>query len=316
MSPQPQNARSDFHQSVMIREVLNWLITDKDGIYLDCTLGGGGHSEAVLRSLNSSGRLLAIDQDIEAIEYCVNKLKKWKEQISYKHDNFTGLGNFLDEQKIEKVDGVLMDLGVSSFQIDSNYRGFSFMQEGPLDMRMDPRQKLDAFQIVNNYPQEKLKMIFRLYGEERRASGIAREIVKARKIEPIESTAFLKSVIQRVAHPGIINKTLARIFQSLRIEVNSELENLSETLEIILDRMKSNARLVVLSYHSLEDRIIKHFLKNNVQRCICPPELPKCVCDRSGKIKILTRHIITPTAGEMEKNRRARSAKMRVAERL
>ena len=300
----------------MIREVLTWLITDKNGIYLDCTLGGGGHSEAVLTSLNPSGRLLGMDQDVEAIEYCVNKLKKWKDQVSFKHDNFIGLGSFLDEQKIAKVDGVLMDLGVSSFQIDSNYRGFSFMQDGPLDMRMDPRQKLGAFQVVNTYTQEKLKMIFRLYGEERRASGIAREIVKARKIAPIESTAFLKSVIQRVAHPGIINKTLARIFQSLRIEVNSELENLSKTLEIVLNRMKSNARLVVLSYHSLEDRIVKHFFRNNQQRCTCPPELPKCVCDHAGKIKILTRHIITPNARELEKNRRAGSAKMRVAERL
>ena len=208
-----------------------------------------------------------------------------------------------------------MDLGISSHHLDAEYRGFSFMHDSRLDMRFNRSQDLSAIQVVNEYSQVELEHIFFQYGEERHARAIVRRIVKARKNAPVESTKMLANIVAEVVQSRYLNKSLARVFQAIRIEVNDELAHLQRALEQAAEHLKSGARLVVISYHSLEDRIVKHFFKANMDRCTCPPELPVCICDRSGKLKVLTRKPVTPTPEEIESNPRCRSAKMRVAER-
>lgn len=316
LSQQKEIDKHSFHKPVMLEEVISWWLTNEEGIYLDLTIGGGGHSKKILTHLIGNGRLLGMDQDQEALDFCSKQLSDWKSRITLKHANFRFFKNFLKEQQIKFVDGILLDLGVSSHQIDAFYRGFSFMNDGPLDMRMDRSQKTSAFQIVNSYSESELKRIFKDYGEEKRAAFIAREIVRFRQRQKIDSTKTLAALISKAAHPARINKTLARIFQSIRIELHEELSALKMALESSLDCLKPGARLLVLSYHSLEDKITKKFMKENEKRCTCPPEFPQCICKQEGKLKILSKRAIVASEREVKTNPRARSAKLRIAERL
>ncbi|HHM23617.1 MAG TPA: 16S rRNA (cytosine(1402)-N(4))-methyltransferase RsmH, partial [Bacteroidetes bacterium] len=244
------------------------------------------------------------------------RLRRFGPRVTLRQANFRELGAVLQELKIPAVDGILMDLGVSSHQIDTDYRGFSFMQAGPLDMRMNRRQRFGAYQVVNTYPESELRRIFYEYGEERRSAAIARAIVKARQQAKIDSTDRLAKIIAGAVPRQHLNKTLARIFQAIRIEVNAELTNLQAGLEQAVEHLRPGGRLVVISYHSLEDRIVKHFFRENERHCICPPELPQCVCGEPGRLRVLTRRPVVPSEEEIRRNPRARSAKLRVAEKL
>jgi len=310
------NNDSTYHIPVLLDEVLFWILVDTKGVYLDCTLGGGAHAEAILRRLTSSAIYLGMDQDQEAIQFASNRLYEFSSQLRLAKTNFSELSLFLEEQKIDKVDGILMDLGISSHQIDSPNRGFSFMREGPLDMRFDSNNKISASQIVNSCGEKELAQIFFEYGEEKQSRAIARQIVREREKRSIESTIDLAGIVKRVIRPTQMNKSLARIFQAIRIEVNKEMLHLRRVLESSLDHLKVGGRLVVISYHSLEDRLIKQFFRANVKRCVCPPQLPVCSCNQPGKLKILTKKPIIPGKEEILQNPRSRSAKLRVAERI
>ncbi len=316
LTKQLQKKPSNYHIPVLLQEVLFWIFVDPKGTYLDCTLGGGAHAEAILRRLTPTGLLLGMDLDEEAIDQAGSHLAGFRSRLRLKCDNFSDLGEFLREQGVEKVDGILMDLGISSHQIDAAYRGFSFMQEGRLDMRFGHGQVLDAIRVVNEYSEEELARIMFEYGEERQARVIARRIVQARKKARIESTKALAAIVEERVNPRYLNKSLARIFQAIRIEVNAELQHLQTALAEALDHLKPSGRLAVISYHSLEDRMVKQFFKANAGRCVCPPELPVCTCNQSGKLKILTRKPVRPEQDEIARNPRSRSAKLRVAERI
>lgn len=316
LSQQKKQQELSFHQPVMVDEVLSWLSTNRNGVYLDLTVGGGGHARALLQRFSRYGKLLGMDQDDEALTACAENLRPWKNQVVLKHANFKYLADFLAEEKVEKVNGILLDLGVSSHQLNVGYRGFSFINEGPLDMRMDRRQKQGAYHVVNTYSESELRHVIWEYGEERRAGAIAKAIVRTRGRRKIDSTAALAAVVAKVVHRGHLNKSLARVFQSLRIEVNWELENLRLALQAGIDHLDPGGRMAVFSYHSLEDRLVKRFFRENEKRCTCPPEFPQCICGQKGILKILTRHPVTAGEAEVRKNPRARSAKLRVAERL
>jgi len=307
---------SPFHRPVLVNKVIELLITDKSGIYVDCTLGGGGHCRAILESLSPEGKVIAMDIDQEAIQYSSRLLKEYRGRITIRRENFRHIGELLHQEGISKVQGIFLDLGVSSHQLETPSRGFSYKSEGPLDMRMDREQEKRAFQVVNFYEEEKLKWIFQHYGEERFSGRIARAIVKEREKGPIDSTQKLVQIIlPLIPGPGA-NKTLSRIFQAIRIEVNRELENLRACLEASMDVLDKGGRIAVIAYHSLEDRIVKSFFKDRSGRCVCPPGLPKCVCRREGDLKILTKKPVTPDEDERRTNPRSRSAKLRVAEKL
>lgn len=311
-----KNPTPFFHIPVLVDAVLSYLLVNPDGTYVDCTVGGGSHSRAILQRLSDRGRLIALDVDEEALEVAEKNLAPWRERVRFVKGNFSALAEHLDGLGVDYVDGILMDLGVSSHQIDADHRGFSFQRPGPLDMRMDRRQKTGAYHVVNTYPEAELRRIFREYGEERHASRIARKIVEARKEREIDSTEALAQIV-RSAVPGEYQvKSLARVFQAIRIEVNRELVHLRLGLEAAADRLKSGGRLVVISYHSLEDRIVKNFIREKEGRCICPPEFPQCVCNRIGILRNLTRKPIVPDEQEIHNNPRSRSAKLRAAERV
>ncbi len=316
LTDQANSNDSAYHVPVLLDEVLFWILVNTKGVYLDCTLGGGAHAEAILRRLTPSGIYLGMDQDQEAIQFAGSRLHRFSAQLRLAQTNFSELGFFLEEQKIDKVDGILMDLGISSHQIDSPNRGFSFMREGPLDMRFDSTNKISASQIINSCEERELAQIFFEYGEEKKSRTIARQIVLEREKGRIESTIDLAKIIKRVIRPTKVNKSLARIFQAIRIEVNKEMLHLRRALESSLDHLKVGGRFVVISYHSLEDRLIKQFFRANVKRCVCPPELPVCICDQPGKLKILTKKPISPGKEEILQNPRSRSAKLRVVERI
>ncbi len=305
-----------YHVPVLLREVLHWLLTEPGGIYVDGTVGGGGHAEAILQRLNAEGRLIGLDVDPEALEFAGKRLEPFGPRVLLRRANFRDLGQVLQELGIDAVDGILLDLGVSSHQIGTGYRGFSFMQKGPLDMRMNPDQKLGAYQVVNQYSEAQLLRIFREYGEERRAAAVARAIIRARERGPIDSTVRLAEIVAGAVPQGHRNKTLARIFQAVRIEVNAELTNLKLGLEAALEHLRPGGRMVVISYHSLEDRMVKQFFRRSEKRCVCPPELPQCICGEPGNLRILTRRPVRPEAEEIQENPRARSARLRAAEKI
>ena len=301
------------HASVMLDEAVEKLITDKSGTYVDGTLGGGGHASAILSRLDG-GLLIGIDRDQEAIEAASERLSG--QNVRLVRDNFSRLDQILDGLSIDRIDGVLLDLGVSSHQIDSAPRGFSYMHDAPLDMRMDTRQALTAFDVVNGYSEERLVDIFSRYGEERFSKRIARAIVGFRRSKSIETTAQLVDVIKKAVpmikgggHPA------KRVFQAIRIEVNGELDVLDGVLRSAVNRLKVGGRLVVITFHSLEDRIVKSTFKELATDCICPKNIPICVCGHRAQIKILGRAAI-PTAEEIERNPRAKSAKLRAAEKI
>ncbi|MBR0261376.1 MAG: 16S rRNA (cytosine(1402)-N(4))-methyltransferase RsmH [Selenomonadaceae bacterium] len=304
------------HKSVMLNEVLNALVVKPNGIYLDCTLGGAGHSLAIGKLLDKNGLIIGLDQDEDAISTATKNLSGLACGIKIVRDNFSNLDKVLDNLRIEKIDGALFDLGISSYQIDTAERGFSYMKNSPLDMRMDRRKTLTAHDVINTYDEDRLIKIFREYGEERFSKRIAVAICRARKISPIESTAELvKLVEQTVPRTKNGGHPAKRIFQAIRIEVNGELEILGNSIKNTVDRLKIGGRLAVITFHSLEDRIVKETFRTLAQGCICPKNFPVCVCNHKAQIKILGK-AKTPTPQEIELNSRAKSAKLRVAEKI
>jgi len=306
------------HVSVLFHESLAALISDREGIYVDCTLGGAGHSAGIAAQLQPKGRLIGIDQDPDAIRAARERLAAFPCQVDIVQENFRFLPDILDRLGIEAVDGILFDLGVSSYQLDRPERGFSYMKDAPLDMRMDPGAKFSAHQVVNGYSEEKLAEIIFRYGEERWAKRIAKFIVEKRKGKPVETTGELVEII-KAAIPANARREgphpAKRTFQAIRIEVNGELEILEQTFIAAVKHLKPGGRLCIITFHSLEDRIAKHTLKTLAQGCICPPHLPICSCQHQPEVKIIGKAIV-PTAEEIENNPRSRSARLRVAEKL
>ncbi len=309
------------HISVLLKECLDGLNINPNGVYIDATLGGGGHSLEICRKLSPKGKLIGIDQDINAINKAKEVLKDFNNVI-YINDNFSNINQIipkLQSMNITKINGALFDLGVSSHQLDEGSRGFSYMAEGALDMRMDNRNELSAYDIVNNYSTADLSRIISEYGEERWSKRIAEFIVSERKNKPIETTFELVSVIKKAIpakarfdgpHPA------KRTFQAIRIEVNQELNILSQAIEDITEYLTVGGRLCIISFHSLEDRIVKNTFKKMENPCTCPLDFNVCVCNKEKKVSIITKRPISPSEVELENNHRARSAKLRIAERI
>ncbi|WP_394023029.1 16S rRNA (cytosine(1402)-N(4))-methyltransferase RsmH [Anaerococcus martiniensis] len=302
------------HISVLADEVIENLNIKPDGIYVDLTLGKGGHSKRILENLSENGRLIALDQDQDALNAAKENLSDFSNVIFVK-SNFENIDRVLADLGISKIDGALMDIGVSSYQIDNADRGFSYMHDGPLDMRMDTGNELTAEKIVNDYSLDELQKIFSNYGEERFSRTIARKIVETRDEQRIDTTFKLrdlinKSVRSNEAHPE------KRVFQALRIEVNRELEVLENTLDKVIDRLNKGGRLCVITFHSLEDRIVKNTFKELEKDCICPPGLPVCVCNHEAKVKTINKKPIIAGKKELKENSRAKSAKLRVCQRI
>ena len=307
------------HVSVMLEETVQGLVTDPQGTYVDCTLGGGGHSHRIAELLAPEGRLIGLDQDEAAIRAATERLADVGCRVEIVHSNFRHLEKVLHGLGVEQVDGVVFDLGVSSHQIDTAERGFSYMQDAPLDMRMDPEAALSAYEVVNTYSQEKLARIFHDYGEERWGKRIAEFIVKERETNPIKTTGELVEVICK-AVPKAVRRASAghpakRIFQAIRIEVNDELGILENAFKTAVRFLKPGGRLAIITFHSLEDRIAKQTLKEMARGCICPPELPVCTCNHKPEIKLLGKPK-QATKEELRDNSRSKSAKLRIAEKL
>ena len=304
------------HKSVMLEECIDGLNIKPEGIYVDGTMGGAGHSTEIANRISKKGLLIGIDRDEEAICVARERLSKF-ENIKIVHDNHDNIKNILKELQIESVDGILLDLGVSSYQLDERERGFSYIGNGVLDMRMDKTQKLTAKDVVNNYTEENLAQIIYEYGEEKFSRPIARKIVEHRKEKVIETTEELVKIIEEVlprrmgeGHPA------KRTFQAIRIEVNDEIKPLYNTIVDSIDVLKSGGRLCVLTFHSLEDRAVKNAFTDCAGKCICPPGLPYCACGAKSKGKIITRKPLLPSNQEMEKNSRSKSAKLRIFEKI
>ena len=306
------------HASVMLNEVLENLKIKPDGIYVDGTLGGGGHTFQIAARLTEGGRVIGIDQDADAIAAATKHLRVYEDRATLVRDNFENMANILHELGIDKVDGILLDLGVSSYQLDTEERGFSYAADAPLDMRMDRDSAISAKDIVNTYPEEELTRILREYGEERFAAKIAAGIVKRRAQKPLERTGERAEIIRssipmRMQEKG--GNPCKRTFQAIRIECNRELEVLTGSLDGMIDLLKPGGRICVITFHSLEDRIVKNCFKKNEDPCTCPPEFPVCVCGKKPKGFVVTRKPIVAGEGELELNKRAASAKLRVFER-
>ena len=304
------------HQSVLLHECIDALCIKPDGIYLDGTLGGAGHSLEIAKGL-TTGRLIGVDRDTVALEAAKRRLAPYLERVTLVHDNFANLGAILDALGLEKIDGMLFDLGVSSPQLDDGSRGFSYMADAPLDMRMNRDDRLTAYDVVNTWPREELRRILFEYGEERYAPLIAAAIERTRAEKPIATTLELVDVISGTMPAQALREKqhpAKRSFQAIRIAVNDELGSVERMLADAMDRLNPGDRLAVITFHSLEDRIVKNAMQNAARGCTCPPEFPVCVCGKKPKVKILTRKPIVSGQEELDKNPRARSAKLRVAE--
>ncbi len=306
------------HYSVLLEETIEGLNIKADGIYVDGTLGGGGHAYEVCKKLGDKGRFIGIDQDEAAIAAAGERLSDFGEKVTIIRSNYCDMKARLKEIGIEKVDGIVLDLGVSSYQLDTAERGFSYRVDVPLDMRMDTRQQMTARDIVNDYTEMELFRIIRDYGEDKFAKNIAKHIVLAREEKPIETTGELIEVIRRAipmkfqvtsGHPA------KRTFQSIRIELNKELEVLRESLDSMIELLNEDGRICIITFHSLEDRIVKNIFKKNENPCICPPSFPVCVCGKESKGRVISRKPILPSKEELEVNSRSKSAKLRVFER-
>ncbi len=305
------------HVSVLKDESISGLNIQPDGLYVDCTTGGGGHSLEIAKRLKN-GKLICIDKDIDALNFAKTRLKDYENKIVFVNDNFLNIDKILDHLNIDFVDGILADLGVSSYQLDNGERGFSFKQDARLDMRMDQSQTLDAEYVVNNYSESELSKILYLYGEEKNARQIARKIVKQREKSPIKTTFQLRDIVVSSYPPKFQNKPSLcnKAFQAIRIEVNNELHDLELAVEKMLQKLKKCGRLCIITFHPLEDRIVKSTFKLHATDCICPPRIPKCVCNHKADIRLITKHPIIPTEAETNENSRASSAKLRIAEKL
>ena len=307
---------SFVHKSVLLEETVGNLQVKPEGTYVDGTLGGGGHAYEVLRQLSDQGRFIGIDQDDAAIAAAKKRLAQF-DNVTYIRSNYCNIRNELGEIHVDKVDGIVLDLGVSSYQLDTPERGFSYKEDVELDMRMDRREGRTAKDIVNTYSQNELFRMIRDYGEDKFAQNIAKHIVQAREKKEIQTTGELVEII-RSAIPMKVQKTMGhpakQTFQAIRIELNRELDVLKNTLDTMIDLLNPGGRICVITFHSLEDRIVKTIFRNSENPCTCPPNFPMCVCGKQSKGTVITRKPILPSAEEMEENPRAKSAKLRVFE--
>ena len=323
------------HESVLLQEVLEGLCIKPDGIYIDGTLGGGGHSSEIAARLTEGGRLIGIDQDEDALAAARARLAPFAERVIFVQDNYENIETDLRGLAVEEtgggdsallfpegpagyIDGILLDLGVSSYQLDNPERGFSYRTDSPLDMRMDRGSELSARVILNEYPVQELTRILRDYGEEKCASRIASNIVRAREEAPLETTGQLVEIIEKSIPKKMRERggnPCKRTFQAIRIACNRELEVLEDSLDTMIDLLKPGGRLCIITFHSLEDRIVKNAFRRNEKPCICPPEFPVCVCGRVSKGRVVTRKPVLPGKEELERNRRSASAKLRIFER-
>lgn len=306
------------HFPVMLKECIEGLNIKDNGIYVDGTLGGAGHSSEILKKLKT-GKLVAIDKDLDAISSSSKKLSEISNNFVIIHNDFKNFASIMDELQISKVDGILLDLGVSSYQLDNAERGFSYINDGALDMRMDKEQELSAYEVVNNYSYEELSRIIWEYGDERFSRKIASNIIRHREKNSIKTTKELVEIIEEVYPSKIKNRggsVAKKTFQAIRIEVNGELSKLKESLCDMVDRLNAGGRICVITFHSLEDRIVKHTFKDLSLDCICPPSAIICVCNHRAKVKLITRKAMLPSEDEIEKNKRSHSAKLRIVERI
>lgn len=305
------------HISVLLNETIDSLNIKPDGIYVDGTLGGGGHSLKICEKLGENGRLIGIDQDMDAVEAATERLRDYSDKVTIVHSNYQDIDSVLSDLSIGGVDGIVLDLGVSSYQLDNAERGFTYREDTALDMRMDQSSSLTAKDIVNNYSEQELYRVIRDYGEDGFAKNIAKHIVRARLEKPIETTGELNEII-KAAIPAKVRKGQGhpskKTFQAIRIELNKELEVLENSLDKMIELLNPGGRLCVITFHSLEDRIVKNIFRKNMNPCICPPEFPVCTCGRKPAGKVLTRKPILPGIGELEENKRAKSSKLRVFE--
>ena len=305
------------HKSVLLNETIDGMNIKPDGIYVDGTLGGGGHAYEVCRRLGEKGSIVGIDQDAAAIEAASARLKDFGEKVTIVRSNYCDMKSKLHELGIDKVDGIVLDLGVSSYQLDTAERGFSYREDAPLDMRMDTRQKMTARDIVNDYTEADLYRVIRDYGEDKFAKNIAKHIVQARAVKPVETTAELSEII-RASIPMKFQKKSGhpakRTFQAIRIELNRELDVLRDSLDDMIDLLNPGGRLCIITFHSLEDRIVKSAFRKNENPCTCPPDFPVCVCGKKSKGSIITKKPILPSEEELEYNSRSKSAKLRIFE--
>ena len=307
------------HYSVMLQECIDALDIKPNGIYVDCTAGGGGHSEAILKRLDK-GMLISLDQDDEAIEACKKRLSVYNERSIIVKSNFSELERVLNDLEIVHIDGVLMDLGVSSHQLDTPSRGFSYNSDAELDMRMDPRTPFSAYDVVNTYSEAELKRVIFDYGEEKFAPVIARKIVAARENAPIKTTLELAAIIKAAIPVAAARKEpqhpAKRTFQAIRIEVNHELDVINPAIETAVSKLNEGGRVVIMTFHSLEDRLVKNKFNDYAKGCTCPSDFPVCVCGNKPKLKVITKKPITASAKELELNSRSKCAKLRVAEKI
>ena len=306
------------HKSVLLEETIDNLNIKPDGIYVDGTLGGAGHSYQIAKRLTGGGRLIGIDQDADAIAAATERLKEFEERVTIVRNNYCNMDKVLDELGIDKVDGILLDIGVSSYQLDTASRGFTYNVDTALDMRMDQRQKMTARDIVNEYSESELYRVIRDYGEDKFAKNIAKHIVEERRKNPIETTGQLNEIISH-AIPMKFRKTSGhpskRTFQAIRIELNHELDVLRESLDDMIEMLNPGGRICIITFHSLEDRIVKSAFRKNENPCTCPSHFPVCVCGKISKGKVITRKPILPSEAETESNSRSKSAKLRIFER-
>jgi len=304
-----------IHTPVLLKETIDYLNIKRDGVYLDGTVGLGGHAAAILSLLSENGALVGLDLDEEALTRC-------KESIGAASNchlisgTFSEIPTILDTLKLSQIDGLLLDLGLSSLQLDTPERGFSYRFDGPLHMGFSMTSSITANEIINTWPEYDLRILIKKYGEDPMAVSVAKAIVKQRSKSDINTTTELRKVISTIVPPRYLNKSLSRIFQALRISVNSELEALAEVLKNFINYLKPGGRMVTISYHSLEDRIVKQAFREHARNCICPPKLPICQCNQKASLQILTPHPIIPSEEEINANSRSRSAKLRAVERI
>jgi 16S rRNA (cytosine1402-N4)-methyltransferase len=304
-----------FHQPVLVDKVTELLVTKRDKIYVDCTLGGGGHAEKILRIINKKGILVCLDADSDAIAFAAKRLASYPNKILH-HIFYDQLDVVLLMENLLPVQGVLFDVGLSSYLVNQKARGFSFREDGPLDMRFDQRQGKSAKTVLNEYSEEQIGQIIRDYGEEKNWKKIAQKVCTERSISPLINTMQLKNIVKTIVGERFLTKSLSRVFQAIRIEVNNELDRLRTGLDKAFKCLAQNGRIAVITYHSLETKIVKDFFRNKEISCLCPPDYPHCVCTKKAEMRILTRKSIKPDRNEITQNKRARSAQLRVAEKI